>query len=111
MQRRLVACLLLAVFLGAGTTLPGPDALLHHWGAQAGESRAHVEPAGGCGAHAEKCTLGRTATGAGAAIVTSPVLRTELLGSSSRAVIRVVEVVVADLDAIPHSRAPPAPAA
>jgi hypothetical protein len=111
MHRRLLAWLLLAVFLSAGTTLPGTDALLHHWRAPADEQRTHVEPAGGCGAHAEKCTLGRTATGAGAAIVQSPVLRTQPFGNPSASVSRTVEILVADLDAIPHSRAPPASAA
>jgi hypothetical protein len=110
MQRRLVAWLLLAVFLGAGTTLPGPDALLHHWRAQADEYRTYVEPAGGCGTHAEKCTLGRTATGAGATIAQPPVLRTQLSTTPSRVPIHPAEIVVADLDAIPHSRAPPASA-
>jgi hypothetical protein len=110
MQRRLLAWLLLTVFLGAGTTLPGPDALLHHWGAQAERPRTHVEPAGGCGAHADRCTLGRTAAGAGAAVVQSPVVRADLSGAPALLITHAVGVIVADLDAIPHSRAPPASA-
>jgi hypothetical protein len=109
MQRRLVAFLLLAVFLGAGTTIPDPDVLLHHWTGQADEHRTHIEPAGGCGSHSEKCTLGRTATGAGATLVQSPVLRAEPSDSPSPAIAPAVRIVVADPDAIPHSRAPPAP--
>jgi hypothetical protein len=108
MQRRLVAFLLLAVFLGAGTTVPGPDVLLHHWTGQANEHRSHIEPAGGCGSHSEKCTLGRTATGAGAALVHDPVLRTDPTEFPSPASTLAVRIVIADPDAIPHSRAPPA---
>jgi len=108
MQRRLLALVLLAVFLGAGTTVPGPDALLHHWTGQSDELRTHIEPAGGCGSHAERCTLGRAATGAGAAIAQAPVLRTELNDSPSPVITAAVRIVIADPDAIPHSRAPPA---
>jgi hypothetical protein len=108
MPRRLLAWLLLTVFLGAGTTLPGPDDLLDHWGAQAEQQRTHVEPAGGCGAHAEKCTLGRTAAGAGAAIVQSPVIRADLSSAPAPVITHSAEIVVANLGAIPHSRAPPA---
>jgi hypothetical protein len=111
MPRRLVAWLLLSVFLGAGTTLPGPDALLHRWTRQADEHRTHLEPAGGCGAHAEKCTLGRTATGAGATLVQAPILRTQLFDSPARAVTQSADIVPADLGAKPPSRAPPAFAA
>jgi hypothetical protein len=108
MQRRLLAWLLLTVFLGAGTSLPGPEVLLHHRGAPADQQHAHVEPAGGCGAHAEKCTLGRTAAGAGAAIVQSPVVRADLSAAPAPVITPSAEIVVADLGAIPQSRAPPA---
>ncbi len=62
---RSVALLLLAVFLGAGSSLPSLDALLFHWhaGAQTVE-RPHIEPAGGCSSHAEHCTLGQSGPGA-----------------------------------------------
>nr|MBA3259495.1 hypothetical protein [Gemmatimonadales bacterium] len=80
MPRRLVAFFLLAVFLGSGTTVPGPDALLHHWSGTSEEHRSHVEPAGGCTGHTEQCTLGRTATGAAAALALSPALRVEPAG-------------------------------
>lgn len=62
------AILLLAVFLSAGSSLPGLDALVYHSGAgEVSRSQAHVEPAGGCLNHAEHCTLGRAAPGSGAA--------------------------------------------
>lgn len=64
---RVKAFLLLAVFLTAGTSLPGLDAVEHHWGSvDLQTSQAHVEQAGGCLAHSGHCTLGRTATGSGA---------------------------------------------
>jgi hypothetical protein len=60
---RAKAALLLAVFLSAGTSLPGLDSLLFHQGAgEPQRSQIHVEPAGGCLHHAEHCVLGRTAT-------------------------------------------------
>jgi hypothetical protein len=74
--RRSIALLLFAVFLGAGTTLPGADALLFHGDATA-EHRPHIEPAGGCTSHADDCTLGRTATGAGAELAHPASIRTE----------------------------------
>jgi hypothetical protein len=109
MQRRLVALLLLAVFLGTGTTLPGPDALLHHWFDSAAEQqRGHVEPAGGCGGHAEQCTLGRTATGAGAVIVHAPVLRLDSDASLPQVSLPSLPVLAADRGPLPQPRAPPA---
>ena len=75
-SRRFTALLLLAVFLGAGTTLPGPDALLFHWGkAGAEQPRTHIEAAGGCASHLESCTLGRTATGSGASLPAGLIVR------------------------------------
>jgi hypothetical protein len=58
---------MLAVFLTAGTSLPGLDAVVHHWGStEMQRSQPHVEPAGGCFNHYGHCTQGRTATGSGA---------------------------------------------
>ena len=74
--RRSIALLLFAVFLGTGTTLPGADALLFHGDATA-EHRPHIEPAGGCTSHADDCTLGRTATGAGAELAHLASVRAE----------------------------------
>jgi hypothetical protein len=111
MPRRLVALLLLSVFLGAGTTLPGPDALLHHWSGQSQDLRSHVEPAGGCASHTEQCTLGRTATGAQVALAQGPVFRIEPAGRAPSRPTPVVRIIAADRGAIPQPRAPPAPAA
>jgi hypothetical protein len=61
--RRARAWLLLTLFLGAGTSLPSPDALLFHWRVDPTAGRIHVEPAGGCTAHGDHCTLGRTPPG------------------------------------------------
>ena len=63
MSARLRAWLLFALFLGAGTSLPSADALLHHWHPDPFAGRVHVEPVGGCVAHADHCTLGRTPPG------------------------------------------------
>jgi hypothetical protein len=108
MPRRLISLLLLTVFLGAGTTLPGPDVLVHHWGVGQNQ-RAHIEPAGGCSSHAGHCTLGRTATGAGASIADAPVLRTEPLAGTALRLVPPTVVAGADHITLPQSRAPPAP--
>jgi hypothetical protein len=108
MRQRLLAFLLLTIFLGAGTTVPGPDALFHHLNGHADQLRTHLDPAGGCSGHAEKCTLGRAATGAGAAIAHAPVLSTQAAEVPPPAVAAAVGIVLADLAALPHSRAPPA---
>jgi hypothetical protein len=108
MRQRLVAFLLLGVFLGAGTSVPGPDVLFHHLNGHADQLRTHLDPAGGCGGHAERCTLGRAATGAGAAITPAPVLSTRATETPPPALAAAVGTVSADLAALPHSRAPPA---
>lgn len=108
MRQRLVAFLLLTIFLGAGTTLPGPDVLFHHLDGHADQQRVHFDPAGGCAGHVEECTLGRAATGASAAIAQAPVLHTAAAETPSLAVRSAVGVVPADLAAAPRSRAPPA---
>lgn len=111
MPRRQVALLLLAVFLGAGTTLPGPDALLHHGGGTAADYPRHIEPAGGCASHAEQCTLGRAATGASAALPAATVIRAAPPASAAAASAALFRAGHADAGRLPHSRAPPAPAA
>ncbi len=111
MPRRLLALLLLATFLGAGTTLPGPDALIHHWSGQSEDYRAHAEPAGGCTSHTEQCTLGRSATGASATLALAPAVRVEGAESRATPVPPVVRILAADRGAIPQPRAPPAPSA
>lgn len=108
MPRRLVAFLLLAVFLGSGTTLPGPDALLYHWSGTSEEHRAHVEPAGGCTSHTEQCTLGRTATGAAAALAHGPALRVEPAGRRRTARPPALRIPAVSRGTLPQPRAPPA---
>lgn len=108
MPRRLASLWLLVVFLGAGTTLPGPDALLYHWDT-AGDLRSHIEPAGGCASHAEHCTLGRTATGAGASLTSGSVVRVQPAGVTSPAFAADAELVPDASPTLPPSRAPPAP--
>ena len=108
--RRSAAVFLLAVFIGAGTALPGPDALLHHWGGpDAADHRPHVEPAGGCAAHAESCTLGRTATGAGATLAHAPTVRLQPGGGAAAELPPAHPHPAAHAGALPQSRAPPVP--
>jgi len=110
--RRSVAFLLLTVFLGAGTTLPGADALLYHWGQAGGEEqRSHIEPAGGCASHTESCTLGRTATGAGAALEHAPVVHLEQTGGAPAELVPDLPLIAAERGGIPQPRAPPVPVA
>ena len=106
---RLRAWLLLALFLSAGTSLPSPDALFFHLHPDPAAGRVHVEPAGGCTAHADHCTLGRTPPGSRALAPAAFVVR---LGWSDRP--RAARIPAAPpLDArtflLPPSRAPPAP--
>ena len=103
---RAVALLLLALFLGSGTTLPSADALLYHWGRPAETQQPHIEPAGGCASHVETCTLGRAAPG-NAILADAPAVRLEALGAAAvdllpRAVHRPLLTV-----ALPQTRAPP----
>jgi hypothetical protein len=69
------AWLLLTLFLGAGTSLPSPDALLFHWRVDPSAGRIHVEPAGGCTAHGDHCTLSRTPPGSRAVAPLAIVVR------------------------------------
>ncbi len=110
MRRRLVAFLLLAVFLGTGTTLPSADALLHHVRGQPEDHRSHVEPDGGCTSHTEQCTLGRAAAGGQAVGAEAPVLRIEPASRAPAPTAPLTRVIAADRGAIPQPRAPPAPA-
>jgi hypothetical protein len=109
MPRRLVALFLLGVFLGAGTTLPPADALLHDLsGAASEQHRGHVEPAGGCGSHADSCTLGRTASGAGAVVAHATVLRNVAESQAPPESLPDLPLT-ADPGTLHQSRAPPAP--
>lgn len=111
-RRRLTCLFLLAVFLGAGTSLPGPDALLHHWEkAGAEQSQIHVESAGGCASHVESCSLGRAATGAGAALAAGLVVRLNGALSAGAPVIPARSVPSSSPATLPQPRAPPVPVA
>lgn len=102
------ALFLLLVFLGAGTTLPGPDALLHHWDRpNPAEQGVHVEPAGGCASHAGHCALGRAATGAGAAVAYGPEVRTRTPDGTAAVAVVTVVVRAALRGITPPTRAPP----
>jgi hypothetical protein len=74
-KRRTRAWLLLILFLGAGTSLPSPDALLFHWRVDPLAGQVHIEPAGGCTAHGGHCTLGRTPPGSRATAARAIVVR------------------------------------
>jgi hypothetical protein len=104
--RRSIALLLFAVFLGAGTTLPGADALLFHGDATA-EHRPHIEPAGGCTSHADDCTLGRTATGAGAELPDPAPVRAEPPAAQAGRTAPEHLPIAAVPPGISQSRAPP----
>ena len=102
------ALLLLLVFLSAGTSLPSLDALAFHGIDKSSErSRTHVEPAGGCLGHADRCSLGRTASGSGA--VAASEAESRLVPASSPVTQHSPHIlpVCADPGALPHRRAPP----
>jgi hypothetical protein len=108
---RVRAWLLLALFLGAGTSLPSLDALLFHLHVDPLAGRVHVEPAGGCTAHADHCTLGRTSPGSRA--VAPLVVAIRLAAHVQSAPVRrpPVPALEARVALLPPSRAPPAPLA
>ena len=107
--RRSIALLLLAVFLGAGTTLPGADALLFHGSEPgAGEHQTHIEPAGGCASHTDGCTLGRAASGAGSELAPAPTVRVEPPARGSAEPDCGLPPLALDRDTLPPPRAPPA---
>ncbi|HEV8304204.1 MAG TPA: hypothetical protein VGQ25_04545 [Gemmatimonadales bacterium] len=58
---RRAAPLLLALFVTGGGASTALDAVLYHSRAHAGDIlRTHFDPAGGCGAHQERCVLTRS---------------------------------------------------
>ncbi|MGH7513062.1 MAG: hypothetical protein ACREOQ_09080 [Gemmatimonadales bacterium] len=109
MAARVRAWLLLALFLGAGTSLPSADALLHHLHPDPFTGRVHVEPAGGCTAHSDHCTLGRTPPGSRA--VASFAFLVRLVQHDHAVAVWPLSRPRADVRAtlLPPSRAPPAP--
>jgi hypothetical protein len=103
--RRLRACLLLVLFLGAGTSLPGADALFHHWRPES--FRVHYDPAGGCTSHADHCTLARTPPGSASAAPAGITTRLGFDHWSDPIADRSARPIDARLSLLPPSRAPP----
>ena len=109
MTGRVRSWLLLTLFLSAGTSLPSLDALLFHLHPDPTAGRVHVEPAGGCTSHSERCTLGRTPPGSRAVAPLAIVAR--FARDSRRAPSPPPPAPALDARAasLPRSRAPPAP--
>ena len=105
-HRQVKAFLLLAVFLSAGTSLPSLDAVLYHHGAELDRSQSHIEPAGSCLEHSGHCVLGRTATGSGADVTPTTVVKVQLASRQARPV-TAQSFFSADPTSNPNSRAPP----
>lgn len=106
------ALLLLAVFFGAGTTLPSLDALLYHAGGPDLEgSRIHLEPAGPCPSHAAHCTLGRTAPGSTSISGATTTVRAETAPRATRTLPPATPSLVSQPDNLAQPRAPPVPSA
>lgn len=106
--RRSIALLLFAVFLGAGTTLPGADALLFHSGdTGTAEHQPHIEPAGGCASHADDCALGRAASGAGADLAHAPQVRLDAPARGRVELVSGPRHIGFDRGILPQPRAPP----
>ena len=106
---RIRAFLLLALFLGAGTSLPSLDAMLYHrHGAERHAGDTHLDPPGGCGGHADHCTLGRTPPGSRSVQPWTVEVRI----TPGRAVpafpAPVSHIIVLSLRVFPQPRAPPA---
>jgi hypothetical protein len=106
------ALLLLALFLGAGTSLPSLDAVVYHrHGPDRLAGETHWDPAGGCGGHADHCTLSRTPPGSRSIHLWAVAIPLALgtLHSPTRAAAS--RAIVPLRGTHPQPRAPPAPAA
>jgi len=57
LPQRLHAVLLLGLFAGGGIGLPVVDGFLYHSGVHSAPDPVHIDPPGGCNAHAEHCAL------------------------------------------------------
>ncbi len=107
---RVRALLLLAVFCGAGTTLPSLDALLYHTrGPDVEGSRVHLEPAGPCPSHSAHCSLAHASPGSRALSGNSTTLRSEAIPRASRPVVPATPSLVSERDHLAQPRAPPVP--
>ena len=87
------------------------DALLFHLHVDPLAGRVHVEPAGGCTAHADHCTLGRTSPGSRAVAPLVVAIRLAAHVQSAPARRPPVPALEARVAFLPPSRAPPAPLA
>lgn len=106
---RIRALLLLALFLGAGTSLPSLDAALYHThGSERLAGDTHLDPAGGCGGHADHCTLGQTPPGSRSVQPWAVVIH--LSTANTLAPLRALEspAVMPLRVSLPRPRAPPA---
>jgi hypothetical protein len=103
------AWLLLILFLGAGTSLPGLDALLFHWRVDPLAGRIHVEPTGGGTDHADHCTLGRTPPGSRSSAPLVTVLRFAPTGRPASPRPPSAPALEPRATSLPRPRAPPAP--
>ncbi len=109
---RLRALLLLALFLGAGSSLPSLDAVLYHMhGTERFAGDTHLDPAGGCGGHADHCTLGRTSPGSRSVQPWTVVVRLAPLRAQAPTRSPCPRAIVSPRGTLPRTRAPPAPAA
>jgi hypothetical protein len=106
MTHRLRAWLLLVLFLGAGTSLPGADALFNHRHAES--FRVHFDPAGGCASHADHCTLGRMPPGSSSAVPVGFAARLALAAQAAHTAAPAARPLQARRSLLPPSRAPPA---
>jgi hypothetical protein len=108
---RIRALLLLALFLGAGTSLPSLDAVLYHrHGADRFAGDTHFDPAGGCGGHADHCTLARTPPGSRSVQPQAVDFRVTSGEAVPSPPTLISHAIVRSLRALPQPRAPPAPA-
>ena len=105
---RIRAFLLLALFLCAGTSLPGLDATLYHWHPDRNPGETHFDPAGGCGGHADHCTLSRTPPGSRSVEPRPTVFRVIAHDKVPAVQAPVSRIIVGSLRALPKPRAPPA---
>jgi hypothetical protein len=105
---RFRALLLLALFLGAGTSLPGLDAVLYHRHPDRRADEIHFDPAGGCGGHADHCTLSRTPPGSRSVLPRATVFRVITYEAVPSVPALVSRIIALSLRALPQPRAPPA---
>lgn len=105
---RLRAFLLLTLFLSAGTSLPGLDAVLYHWHVDRRTDETHFDPPGGCGGHADHCTLARTPPGSTS--IQTLTVEVRLPTRYSHAPVRslTTRALVSPRGTLPLTRAPPA---